>query len=212
MRIQVISEGSTDREILRAIVIKIRGESIDLLEESKTQRTHRGKQSLLSNYKLFVKFLHNAYYRNSDLIIICVDNDGEALDEFGIGSRKKKILKDNIELFVDNNSYNYPDRRPGYILAVPVQTIDYWMKCIDLNYKECHKIRDIEKIPKEMIKIETYGKKNVHLGWQIDQMAFNNKIDKLTRDQSAIDKLSCLPSFKDFMDQFKEACDNLKCA
>ena len=167
---------------------------------------------MLSNYKILAKFLHNAYYKCSDLIIICVDNDGEALDELGIGSRKKEILKSNIELFIDNNSYKYPDRSPRYILAVPVQTIDYWMKCIDQNHKECHKIREIEKIPKEIIKVETYGKKNVHLGWQIDSTTFNNKIDKFTRDPSVIDKLSCLPSFKDFMDQFKAAYDKSKCA
>lgn len=159
MKIQIIAEGPTDRAILHAFILMIKRNSIEFLEESNTQKTHRGKHSLISNYKIFAKFLHNAYYNFSDIIIICVDNDGDITDRLGIGSKKKDILKKYITQFTDSNSYKYPSINPEYIIAVPVQTIDYWMKCIDEEETNCYKIREIERIPQQKIKAETYGEK-----------------------------------------------------
>jgi hypothetical protein len=198
MKIQIIAEGPTDRAILHAFILMIKRDSIEFLEESNSQRVHRGKHSLISNYKLFAKFLHNAYHKCSDVIVLCVDNDGGEIDRSGIGSKNKDILNKYISQFIDSNSYKYPSINPEYIIAVPVQTIDYWMKCIDEKEANCYKIRDIEKIPQQKIKAETYGEKNIYLGWQIDEKALNSKIEKIKNDSSLLDKLFCLPSFKDF--------------
>ena len=96
MKIQIIAEGPTDRAILHAFILMIKRDSIEFLEESNSQRTHRGKHSLISNYKILAKFLHNAYHNCSDVIILCVDNDGDEIGRLGIGSKKKDILKEYI--------------------------------------------------------------------------------------------------------------------
>ena len=56
MRIQVICEGPSDRDILHELMLRINSDKIDFLEESKSQMTHRGKHALLSNYRIFAKF------------------------------------------------------------------------------------------------------------------------------------------------------------
>jgi hypothetical protein len=203
MKIQIISEGPTDREIIRALIIKF-SSVIEFLPESKTQRSYRGKASLISNYRIFAKFLHNAYNNLSDIIIICSDNDGEELDRFGVGLKKKESINSLVLRFTKENSYKYPSINPTHILAVPVQTIDYWVKCVKEPELDCYKIRTIEEIPKEMIKKLAYGEKNVHLGWLIDRKAFDGIMEKIEQDPNALDKLLCLPSFRDFRDQLVE--------
>ncbi|MFA6373901.1 MAG: hypothetical protein WCW68_14880 [Methanothrix sp.] len=198
MKIQIIAEGPTDRAILHALILMIKRDSIEFLEESNSQMNHRGKHSLISNYKIFAKFLHNAYHRCSDVIVLCVDNDGGEIDRSGIGSKNKGILNKFVTQFIDSNAYKYPSINPEYIIAVPVQTIDYWMKCIDEKEVNCHKIRAIEQIPQQRIKAETYGEKNIYLNWLINEKALNAKIEKIKNDSTLLDKLFCLPSFKDF--------------
>ncbi len=204
MRIQIIAEGPTDREILNALITKInKWNNIELIEESKTQIKRRGKYSILFQYSDLAKFLHHGFYKSVDVIIICVDNDDEILDASGIGSKKKEDLEILVEKFLYENNYKYPNINPKCILAVPVQTIDYWMKSIDERGNDCQEIRRIEDIDRGNIKIETYGKSNVYGGWVIDREAINSKIEKIKRESIALEKLRCLPSFIDFENQLK---------
>jgi hypothetical protein len=204
MRVQIISEGPTDREILRSIVDIFKCPDMDMIEESKTQMRRRGKHSIL-NYKSFSKFLHHGYQNLADVIIICVDNDDEDLDKFGVGSIKKNSLKDLIKEFQEKNPYKYLEINPKYVLTIPVQTIDYWMKCIDINEFNCVKIIEILNVPKSMIKKEAYGESNIYLGWVIDPEAINSKIEKIKNDPTVQEKLRCFPSFRDFESQIREA-------
>lgn len=204
MIIQIIAEGPTDREILNALVMNIHRETgIELIEEGKTQMKHRGKNSILFQYSKLAKFLHHGFSKSVDAIIICVDNDDEILDKSGIGSKKKADLKALVDIFLEKNNYIYPTIRPKWVLAVPVQTIDYWMKSIDEKDNDCQKIRRIENIDRSNIKVETYGKSNVYSGWIIDREAINSKIEKIKREPIVFEKLRCLPSFIDFENQLK---------
>jgi len=204
MRIQIIAEGPTDREILNALITKInKWTTIEFIEESKTQIKRRGKNSILLQYSILAKFLHHGFYKSVDVIIICVDNDNEILDESGVGSKIKEDLKILVEKFLNDNIYKYPTINPKRVFAVPVQTIDYWMKSIDEKENDCQKIRRIENIDRSNIKVETYGKSNVYSGWVIDREAINSKIEKIKREYRVFEKLRCLPSFIDFENQLK---------
>jgi hypothetical protein len=204
MIIQIIAEGPTDREILHALIMKIHREiGIELIEESKTQMKRRGKYSILFQYSILAKFLHHGFSKSVDVIIICVDNDDEILDNSGIGSKKKADLKILVDTFLEKNNSIYPTIKPKWVLAVPVQTIDYWMKSIDERDNDCEKIRRIENIDRSNIKVETYGRSNVYGGWAIDQEAINSKIEKIKRESIVFEKLRCLPSFIDFENQLK---------
>jgi len=46
MRVLIIAEGPSDREILKAILNKVKN-NIEFIDESKTQMKRRGKQSIL---------------------------------------------------------------------------------------------------------------------------------------------------------------------
>lgn len=204
MKVQIISEGPTDREILWVLINIFNFQSIELTAESKTQIKRRGKHSLL-DYKIFSKFLHHGYQNLADIIIICIDNDDETLDKFGLGSARKKALSELIEKFHEKNSYDYLEIHPKFVLAIPVQTIDYWMKCIEANDVNCLNILKILNISRFMIKKETYGESNIYLGWVIDEDAINSKIEIIKNDPSVLDKLRCFPSFRDFESQLREA-------
>jgi hypothetical protein len=204
MRVQIISEGPTDREILYSIVNIFKCADVELIEESKTQMKRRGKHALL-NYEIFSKFLHHGYQNLAEIIIICVDNDDEDLDTFGVGSIKKEIIRGLINEFQKKNSHKYLKISPKYVLAIPVQTIDYWMKCIEEGDLNCIKIRKILNISRSMIKKETYGAANIYLGWVIDPAAISSKIAKIKHDPSVPEKLRCFPSFRDFESQMREA-------
>lgn len=205
MRIQIISEGPTDREILWTIINVFKFSNIELIKESNTQIKRRGKHSILFNYNIFSKFLHHGYQNLADIVIICVDNDDEVLDKFGVGSAKKNSLNELIKKFLEKNSYKYPERSPKYILAIPVQTIDYWMKGIEFNDLNCKNILKILNISRFRIKNETYGESNISLGWVIDPEAIRSKLEKIENDPFVPDKLRCFPSFRDFESQIKDA-------
>ncbi len=204
MRVLIVAEGPSDREILKAILNKVKN-NVELIDESKTQMKRRGKQSILFQYHILAKFLHHGFSSSAEIIIICVDNDNDVLDKSGIGSKKKDNLKNLIDRFIIENKNNakYESIKPRWVLAVPVQTIDYWMKSIDEKDDDCQKIRQIESIDKSIIKIETYGKSNVYGGWVINREAINLKIQKIKNEAVALDKMRCLPGFKDFEDQLK---------
>ena len=169
MLVQVISEGPTDRKILMNLLNKISNEDLKFVAESKTQMKRPGINSILFNYSILAKFLHHGFHNSAEVIVICVDNDNEILDENGIGSKRKQELKELFDIFCEKNERIYPNINPKSVLVVPVQTIDYWMKCVDTNKSDCEKIRKIENINKKNIKIDTYGKSNVYAGWSINR-------------------------------------------
>lgn len=206
MIVQIICEGPTDRQIIIALLKTInKSPAIKFIEESKTQMKRRGKYSILFNYDIFAKFLHNGFFKSVDVIVICVDNDNEILDKSGVGAKKKEDLRILVEKFIENNKSKYQNIKPKFVLVVPVQTIDYWMKCIDEAETDCQKIKRIESIDINKIKIETYGKLNVYGGWAVNQESINSKIEKIKKNSFVLEKLRCLPSFADFENQLKDS-------
>lgn len=205
MLVQIIAEGPTDRQILMSLLNKIGDGSLEFVEESKTQMKRRGIHSILFNYTILAKFLHHGFYNSAEVIVICVDNDNEILDYSGVGSKRKQDLKELFDKFCIKNKHIYPNINPKLVLVVPVQTIDYWMKCVDERKNDCQKIKQIENINQNHIKVETYGKSNVYFGWLIDQKSIDSKIEKISHNSHVLDKLRCFPSFSDFEEQLKNA-------
>lgn len=205
MKIQIIAEGPSDRRILRALIRRIsKGIDIEVIEESKTQMKRRGKQSILLKYDIFAKFLHHSYSKQVDIIVICVDNNGESVQS-GVNINTKNKLNRSIENFKIKNKEKYSNIDPEFVIAIPVQTMDYWMKGVDEPEVNCGRIRKNEDINKDNIKSETYGAKNVFLCWIIDENEIIKKIEKINNDHSVLEKLRCFPSFVDFEQQFKKA-------
>lgn len=205
MKIQIIAEGPSDRRILRALIRKIsKGIDIEVIEESKTQMKRRGKQSILLKYDIFAKFLHHSYSKQVDIIVICVDNNGESVQS-GVNINTKNKLNRSIENFKIKNKEKYSNVDPEFVIAIPVQTMDYWMKGVDEPEVNCGRIRKIEDINKDNIKSETYGAQNVFLCWIIDENEIIKKIEKINNDYLVLKKLRCFPSFVDFEQQFKKA-------
>ena len=205
MKIQIIAEGPSDRRILRALIRRIsKGIDIEVIEESKTQMKRRGKQSILLKYDIFAKFLHHSYSKQVDIIVICVDNNGESVQS-GVNINTKNKLNRSIENFKIKNKEKYSNVDPEFVIVIPVQTMDYWMKGVDEPEVNCGRIRKIEDINKDNIKSETYGAQNVFLDWIIDENEIIKKIEKINNDYSVLEKLRCFPSFVDFEQQFKKA-------
>lgn len=205
MKIQIIAEGPSDRRILRALIRRIsKGIDIEVIEESKTQMKRRGKQSILLKYDIFAKFLHHSYSKQVDIIVICVDNNGESVQS-GVNINTKNKLNRSIENFKIKNKEKYSNVDPEFVIAIPVQTMDYWMKGVDEPEVNCGRIRKIEDINKDNIKSETYGAQNVFLCWIIDENEIIKKIEKINNDYLVLKKLRCFPSFVDFEQQFKKA-------
>lgn len=202
MKLQLIAEGPSDRKLLRALIRRIsKGIGIEVIEESKTQKKRRGKQSILLEYGTFAKFLHHAYSKQVDSIVICVDNNGESVQS-GVNITTKNKLNRSIEKFKIENKERYSTIDPEFVIAIPVQTMDYWMKGVDEPEANCGRIRKIEDINKDNIKSETYGAQNVFWGWIIDEKEI---IKKIKNDHLIVEKLRCFPSFLDFEQQFKTA-------
>jgi len=202
MLTQIIAEGPTDREILKALIKKICvGINLEFLRESKSQMKNRGKHSILFRYEKLSKFLHYGFKNSVELIVIMVDNDGGKLDSQGIAVATQICLEELVRRFSKENGIIYPGVNPSIVYAIPVETMDYWMKVIDMNTLECDKIIKTLELPRETIKYETYGRENIYLGWIIDKEALNKKIKKVERDDDILNKLSCLPSFNDFRNQ-----------
>lgn len=205
MKIQIIAEGPSDRRILRALIRRIsKGIDIEVIEESKTQMKRRGKQSILLKYDIVAKFLHHSYSKQVDIIVICVDNNGESVQS-GVNINTKNKLNRSIENFKIKNKEKYSNVNPEFVIAIPVQTMDYWMKGVDEPEVNCGRIRKIENINKDNIKSEAYGAQNVFLCWIIDENEIIKKIEKINNDYSVLEKLRCFPSFVDFEQQFKKA-------
>lgn len=205
MKIQIIAEGPSDRRILRALIRRIsKGIDIEVIEESKTQMKRRGKQSILLEYDIFAKFLHHSYSKQVDIIVICVDNNGESVQS-GVNINTKNKLNRSIENFKIKNKEKYSNIDPEFVIAIPVQTMDYWMKGVDEPEDNCGRIRKIEDINKDIIKSVTYGAQNVFWGWIIDEKEIIKKIEKIKNDHLILEKLRCFPSFLDFEQQFKKA-------
>ena len=203
MLVQIIAEGPTDRKILMNLLVKISNDNLQFVGESRTQMKRRGIHSILFDYSTLAKFLHHGFHNSAEIIIICVDNDDEDLDDSGLGSKVKQSLQELFDRFHTKNKHIYLGINPKLVLVVPVQTIDYWMKCVDEKKSDCHNIRQIERIAKNNIKIETYGKSNVYNGWAINPESINSKIEKINGGLDVLEKLRCLSSFRDFENQFK---------
>lgn len=164
----------------------------------------RGKQSILLKYDIVAKFLHHSYSKQVDIIVICVDNNGESVQS-GVNINTKNKLNRSIENFKIKNKEKYSNVNPEFVIAIPVQTMDYWMKGVDEPEVNCGRIRKIENINKDNIKSEAYGAQNVFLCWIIDENEIIKKIEKINNDYSVLEKLRCFPSFVDFEQQFKKA-------
>jgi len=199
--IHLITEGPTDRILLTQLIrIMIREKSIRFLKISSTQRTRTGKNSIIHNSSILSKFLHHGFHRNVDIIIICVDND-EAHEQDGIGVEIKKIIQEAYTDFCKDNSYY--SKIPCLVSAVPIKTLDYWMKVILERTYDCTKISQVMTIAKGSIKEETYGEKCVFRGQFIDDKAIKEMVDSI--EPTSLKKLRCLPSFNDFEEQLS-AC------
>lgn len=69
MRIQIIAEGPTDREILNALITKInKWTTIEFIEESKTQIKRRGKNSILLQYSMIISINIQPLIQNGFLL------------------------------------------------------------------------------------------------------------------------------------------------
>ena len=174
-----------------------------LIAESKTQKKYRGKDSILNNYSRFAKFLHKGFSEGVNIIVVCVDNDNNPCDSHGIGSTVKNKLMEYHSKFLEENKTNtyYSSINPNMVYAVPVETIDYWMKCVDERTTNCHKIREILRISRFSIKESTYGSSNVYARVFVDPEAIESKKTKISQDPMCWEKLRCFPSFSDFETQ-----------
>ena len=184
----LITEGSTDRKILTAIIREIIADRPhDFIEMCSTQRGKRGKQAIINKPDYLFKFLHYGFNENADIIVICVDNDNDEVTE-GRGDTVKGKIKELYKTFRTNNPW-YSDEagfeNPCLVCAVPVKTMDYWMMAVGMKFEECHRINaDLDKIDAGMIKNKTYGEKCVFNGKFIDDTAINKKIDEIKKTES----------------------------
>jgi hypothetical protein len=113
MKLQIIAEGPSDRKLLRALIRRIsKGIDIEVIEESKTQMKRRGKQSMLLEYDIFAKFLHHSYSKQVDIIVICVDNNGESVQS-GVNITTKNQLNRFIENFKYTHTHSHPASSPS---------------------------------------------------------------------------------------------------
>ncbi len=122
-----------------------------------------------------------------------------------IDFKKKKILEGFVKKFEENDINRHYNLHPKFVFAIPIQTMDYWMKCLDEKDDDCTRIRKIEHIDMDNIKKETYGESNIYMGWSIDEDAIDQKIKRIKNESLVLDKLRCFPSFSDFEGQLKEA-------
>ncbi len=199
--IHLITEGPTDRILLTQLIrIMIRERSIRFLKISSTQRTRTGKNSIIHNSSILSKFLHHGFHKNVDIIVICVDND-EAPEFDGIGVEMKRVIQETYAGFCEDN--NYYSKIPCLVSAIPIKTLDYWMKVILERTNDCRKIVRVMTIAKGSIKEETYGEKCVFRGQFIDDKAIKEMVDLI--EPTSLKKLRCLPSFNDFEEQLS-AC------
>ncbi len=193
--IHLITEGPTDRKLLLALISQIIGEhSHQFIELSSTQRTRNGKQAILGNFSTFSKYLHHGFNKDVDIIVICIDNDEDTEDE-GIGINLKMQIQKLFKEFLKKHSFY--EMIPCLVCAVPVKTMDYWMKAISVNHSDCRDILKVLTIPKNRIKEETYGARYVYRGQFIDHSAIEEKTNSI-QTPGSLEKLRCLPSFKDF--------------
>jgi hypothetical protein len=195
IRIHLITEGPTDRKLLSALLSKmIADHLLEFVEMSSTQRARTGKQAFVNNHSIFSKHLHHGCSAGADIIVVCVDNDEEP-EKRGVGRERITWISTFYEAFLEKNTfYQSP---PCLVCAVPVLTIDYWVKAISLKKTECSDILLAMSIPKERIKEKTYGKRFVFRGTFIDEGAIGRMVEEIGNDGS-LDKLRCLPSFLDF--------------
>ena len=81
MKIHIIAEGPTDRELIKSIIrLVIPDHLISHISESNSQKKYRGVRSILFKYSNFSKFLHYAFSEMADIILIAVDNDNDTKD------------------------------------------------------------------------------------------------------------------------------------
>ncbi|SCL74140.1 hypothetical protein L21_0004 [Methanoculleus chikugoensis] len=200
--IHLITEGPTDRKLLSALIPEmLEDRLLQFVEISSTQRVRTGKQAILNNHSIFSKFLHHGCSADADIIVVCVDNDRRPVKE-GVGEDIITQISVFYEKFLEKNTfYQNP---PCLVCAVPVSTIDYWMKAISERKSDCNEILPAMNIPRERIKEETYGKKCVFRGTFIDEGAIERKVKEIRKDGS-LEKLRCLPSFQDF-ERYLKAC------
>ncbi|KAF5036109.1 hypothetical protein DSECCO2_578500 [anaerobic digester metagenome] len=199
--IHLITEGPTDRKLLAILIQEMnKGHPLQFVEISSTQRVRTGKQAILNNHSIFSKYLHYGCSKAADIIVVCVDNDEKPVKE-GVGKETIARISVFYETFLEKNTfYQNP---PCLVCAVPVFTMDYWMKAISERRTDCNDILPAMKIPRERIKEETYGKKYVFRGTFIDEGAIERKTKEIRKDGS-LDKLRCLPSFQDFERYLKD--------
>ncbi|EHQ36157.1 hypothetical protein [Methanoplanus limicola] len=200
----LITEGSTDRKILSAIISKIlAGRSHDFIEMSSTQKGKRGRQAIINRPDYFFKFLHHGFNGKADVFVICVDNDNDK-EADGIGNDVKSKIMELYKVFIKNNPWYSEESgyiNPCLVCAVPVKTMDYWMMALTMKFEECHRINtDLNKISLTIIKEKAYGEKYVYKRKFVDDAAINKKTDDIKKTES-INKLRCLPSFQDFEEQ-----------
>jgi len=202
MKIHIIAEGPTDREILKCLLILLIDTEILEIRESKSQQKNRGVRSILLEYNKLEKFLHHGYSQMADVILICVDNDNDDKNIQGISITRKNILEQHVSRFIGENlQYSYLD--PKFVYVVPVETLDYWMKCVKSREFDCQIIRQIENISKNDIKELTYGVDNVHYGWIISYEAIETVKREIEQKGVSLSKLRCLGSFQDFESQLR---------
>lgn len=199
MRVHIVAEGPSDREIIKALIEALCPRSdMTFTPESKTQMKRRGAESILMDPRTFAKFLHHAYDQQADLIVVMVDNDGREKDGSGVSRERKERVSRNIRDFVGRTRDRYAHLSPNHAIMVPVESMDYWAHCVKLDTTDCAMVRDIESIDRHSIKAIAYGPENVFAGWVIDRGAVQEVIDIIGSDTSALRKLRCLPSFRDF--------------
>ncbi len=203
LNIHLITEGPSDREILKSLLSEIIGENkANYINISATQRVKTGKPALLKNAQIFSKNLHHGFAQKVDIIVVCIDNDSGTINDIGETIQEEILAKFNS--FCHNNKHY--SKIPCLVCAVPVVTIDYWMKAISEKNDDCTQILLNLIIPKEKIKQETYGEKNVFRETFIEQKAIQNKIKEI-KSKGSLNRLRCIPSFENFENQLRDCLD-----
>jgi hypothetical protein len=196
MKGHIICEGPTDHIILERILRFSLDSNIELVKPSVTQKKNRGVSAIIDNKTLLFKFLHHSMANQVDIIIICVDNDCDTIEN-GIPSRST-LLKEYYDEFLQKNSRIYR-HTPKKIVVVPIETIDYWIRACQLNAGP-GTIRGLEHEPKEGMKKIVYGEDNVLPNGLILEDAFNQVIDQVLTEKNIQEKLIHLPSFLNLFD------------
>ena len=172
--------------------------NIEFIEMSRTQQKYSGINPIFNDKTKFFKFLHYSFSKQSDCIIVCIDNDEDELDKIQFPRKRYTILQEKIQEFIDKyNETVYLGHYPSIIITIPVETIEYWILAGLCKTTDKMIISDIERKPKVGMKEKVYGRKNIS-PVHIFNEAVDKAISKSITTENINTKLIHLKSFNKF--------------